>query len=86
MYEKDDLDSIKAPICCLGWASNRTDIASMSDSVTTFDDSLTLEEFVASAKGTTDTQRIPNLPFELAFMDVAGMLPKLSALPLGGVR
>lgn len=82
MYEKDY--ATLSPICCLGWACNFTDIAAMQSTISSIDDSLTLDEFIGLAKGTGDTQQVPSLPVELAFMDIASTLPKLSALPIGG--
>ncbi|KAL8718729.1 MAG: hypothetical protein Q9225_004170 [Loekoesia sp. 1 TL-2023] len=82
MYEKDH--STPSPICCLGWACNFTDTAPMQSTISSIDNSLTLDEFIGSAKGAGDTQRVTSLPVELGFMDIASTLPKLSALPIGG--
>lgn len=86
MYEKEDTAAVKDLICCLGWATNFTDIANVRETVSKFDDSSTLDEFIASVRGTGNSQEVPSLPVELAFIDVASTLPKLSVLPMGGSR
>ncbi|KAL9597735.1 MAG: hypothetical protein Q9219_004929 [cf. Caloplaca sp. 3 TL-2023] len=84
MYEKDH--SAYPPISCLGWACNITDIASVWSNLSSFEDGLALDDFTTHARDTAPTQQLPNLPVELAFTDIASMLPKLSPLPIGGSR
>ncbi|KAL9602386.1 MAG: hypothetical protein Q9179_002543 [Wetmoreana sp. 5 TL-2023] len=47
-------------------------------------ESMTLDEFINSYGETTISQSDPDLPTELAFMDISSTLPKLSILPIGG--
>lgn len=47
---------------------------------------MTLDAFIASTKETSDSQDLPDLPTELAFIDVVSSLPRLSTLPIGGSR
>ncbi|KAL8838983.1 MAG: hypothetical protein Q9170_001913 [Blastenia crenularia] len=49
-----------------------------------FDETSSLDEFIASTKGTGITKLAPSLPVELAFIDIASTLPKLSTLPIDG--
>ncbi|KAL9031876.1 MAG: hypothetical protein Q9196_000131 [Gyalolechia fulgens] len=86
MYEKDGPAAVKDLICCLGWATNFTEIANVRETASNLDDSSTLDEFIASVKRTGASQQVPSLPVELAFIDVASTLPKLSVLPMGGSR
>lgn len=86
MYEKDYSSSTKSPIRCLGWASQCTNISDMEMPLSKFEDGMTLDEFLVSSQRLNDPQGVPNLPVELAFIDIAGTLPKLSTLPIGGYR
>ncbi|KAL8678917.1 MAG: hypothetical protein Q9186_004774 [Xanthomendoza sp. 1 TL-2023] len=46
--------------------------------------SVPVDDFVASIDEATNPQYAPDLPIELAFVDVATFLPKLSTLPVAG--
>lgn len=86
MYEKDGLASTKSPICCVGWGSTFMTTRHDQKVGLKFEDGMTLDEFIAAANESKDSHQVPNLPVELAFIDVACTLPKLSTLPLGGSR
>ncbi|KAL8806298.1 MAG: hypothetical protein Q9182_001445 [Xanthomendoza sp. 2 TL-2023] len=84
MYEKDHTPSSRAPICCLAWASNFTDIAAVRRRMANLPGNVAMDDSLASIDETTNPQYVPDLPIELAFLDVAGLLPKLSTLPVAG--
>ncbi|KAL9011267.1 MAG: hypothetical protein Q9173_003875 [Seirophora scorigena] len=86
MYEKDALISSESPICYIGWTTNLTAIQHVQNMVSQFEDSMTLDAFIASTKEAKDSRHVPDLPNELAFIDVMGTLPKLATLPIGGSR
>ncbi|KAL8642534.1 MAG: hypothetical protein Q9228_000798 [Teloschistes exilis] len=84
MYRKKSLTSSKAPICHLGWATHFTDIQAVRISLAQPADHLTLDELIKSVEKATETSGVPDLPTELALIDVSTSLPKLSTLPIGG--
>ncbi|KAL8789954.1 MAG: hypothetical protein Q9213_000840 [Squamulea squamosa] len=84
LYEKDYSTPSKAPICCLGWASNFTDKDATRKRMSNLEGSTVLDSLIASTDGITTPQYTPELPIELAFVDVASALPKLSTLPVIG--
>lgn len=47
-------------------------------------ENMTLDEFISSLSEATAAQNVPDLPIELAFIDIASTLPRLSVLPIGG--
>lgn len=85
MYEKEYTTSSKAPICCLGWASNFTDVAAVRERMANLEHSVAMDESTASEE-TGNSQYAPDLPIELAFVDIASVLPKLSTLPVAGTQ
>ncbi|KAL8656732.1 MAG: hypothetical protein Q9210_000073 [Variospora velana] len=86
IYDKDAGIPSKTPICYIGWATNLTATPHVQTAISKFEDSMTLDAFIASTKETNDSQYLPDLPTELAFIDVVSTLPKLSTLPFGGSR
>ena len=86
MYEKDYPTPSKAPICCMGWASNFTDIAAIRERMASLGSALVLDDLMASADETLGPRYALDLPIELAFVDVASTLPKLATLPVAGTQ
>ncbi|KAL8733148.1 MAG: hypothetical protein Q9166_002340 [cf. Caloplaca sp. 2 TL-2023] len=86
MHEKDYSTICTAPICCLGWASNSTGIAAMRERMINLGGSVALDDLMTPTDETTNPQYAPDLPTELAFVDVECILPKLSTLPVSGSR
>ncbi|KAL8759268.1 MAG: hypothetical protein Q9199_000881 [Rusavskia elegans] len=84
MYEKDYPTPFKAPICCLGWASNFTDVAAIRERLSSLEGTAVLDDLMTSADETLNPQFALDLPIELAFLDVASTLPKLATLPVAG--
>ncbi|KAL8693429.1 MAG: hypothetical protein Q9218_001739 [Villophora microphyllina] len=84
MYKKESLATSKAAISCLGWASTFTDTQAVRISLAQLADGLTLDDLIDSVGRATGSSAAPDLPMELALIDVATLLPKLSTLPIGG--
>ncbi len=84
MYEKDYPTPSKAPICCLGWASNFTDVVAIRERVANLQGTAVLDDLMSSADETLNPQYALDLPIELAFVDVTSTLPKLATLPVAG--
>ncbi|KAL8994812.1 MAG: hypothetical protein Q9169_005319 [Polycauliona sp. 2 TL-2023] len=84
MHEKVYPTPSMAPICCLGWASNFTDVAATRRRMASTQGTVVLDDLMASTHETLGPQYALDLPIELAFVDVASTLPKLSILPVAG--
>lgn len=84
MYQKVYQTPSKAPICCLGWASNFTDIAAIRRGMASVEGTMVLDDLMTSVGETLNSQNALELPVELAFVDVTATLPKLSTLPVAG--
>lgn len=70
----------KASICCLGWGLNFTYKNGPANLGTVVD----LDEVLSRGPQAQPSNIPPDLPTELAFLDVEGILPRLSTLPAGG--
>ena len=86
MYKNESSTPTKAPITCLGWASNLTDVRAVRTTMAEVADNVSLDDFVTSFNEAASSQKVPDLPNELAFIDVASSMPKLSTLPTGGLQ
>ncbi|KAL8930034.1 MAG: hypothetical protein Q9172_000119 [Xanthocarpia lactea] len=84
LYEKDYSTPSKAPICCLGWASNFTDATAIRKRMANREGGVVLDDLMTSTDEASSPDYAPELPIELAFVDVANTLPKLSTLPVAG--
>ncbi|KAL8675570.1 MAG: hypothetical protein Q9168_000082 [Polycauliona sp. 1 TL-2023] len=84
MHEKVYPTPSNAPICCLGWASNFTDVAATRRRMASLEGTVVLDDLMTSADETLSPQYAMDLPIELAFVDVASTLPRLSTLPVAG--
>ncbi|KAL8953097.1 MAG: hypothetical protein Q9222_001035 [Ikaeria aurantiellina] len=84
MYEKSYLPSPQIPITCLGWASNAVDAPVTNKDTAKIGPKAALDDFISSYKEANHHPSAPDLPMEIAFIDVASVLPKLSTLPIGG--
>ena len=84
MYEKDYSTPSKAPICCLGWASNFTDVAAIRKRMANRESGVVLDDLMTSTDEASSPEYAPELPIDLAFIDITNTLPKLSALPVAG--
>ena len=69
-------------VCCLGWGINFTDVKAIEQQIRV--GRLTLDDMLSRSQPINLTENVPDLPMELAFLDVEGALPKLSTLPVSG--
>lgn len=70
----------KAIICCLGWGVNVT----YRNEPRTVGTTANLDELFNRGPQAQPSNIPLDLPTELAFLDIEGILPRLSALPAGG--
>ena len=74
-----------SPICCLGWGNNSTAGHKTKQGKDKQGPGTSLEDL--SKLGTNGaSESPPDLPRDLAFLDVEALLPRLSSLALSGVE
>ena len=71
-------------ICCLGWGFNAIDLAQTAQPNETFQGWHRLDDLLRSSASPLAADLPSDLPTELAFLDLDGVLPKLSVLPPSG--
>jgi hypothetical protein len=76
----------KSKICCLGWGINFTDPSKVNDEVVNLKGGLTLDDVISRNPQAKALDALPDLPLDLAFIDVEASLPKLSPLSPGGIE
>ena len=76
----------EAPICCLGWGVNFTDSNKVSQQINKLKGDLNLDDVVSHNPQAKGLDPVPDLPLDLAFLDVEASLPKLSTLSSGGIE
>ena len=76
----------KSRICCLGWGINLTDGNKVSLELDKFKVDLTLDDVISQNPRMRSLKSIPDLPLDLAMLDVEASLPKLSPLSNGGIE
>lgn len=75
-----------SPLCCLGWGINFTDSSKVSMQVNKLKNELTLDDIISQNPQTKAVDAVPDLPLDLAFLDVEVSLPKLSTLSSSGIE
>ena len=70
--------------CCLGWGVSFTDARSTQEQLKKLDGESILDEVLQKGLHNVVPDGLLDLPSELAFLDIEGVLPKLSILPVGG--
>jgi anaphase-promoting complex subunit 4 len=70
-------------VTCLGWGLNFTDLKAVKAKIDSGPD-VTLDDILSQAVNLQQPGLIPDLPAELAIIDMESSLPKLSILPSGG--
>ena len=68
-------------VCCLGWGINFVDTNKAAEQVKT-----SLVDIISRNPQTQAVDIPPDLPLELALIDVETSLPKLSPLSSGGIE
>lgn len=76
----------KSQICCLGWGINLTDGTKDGLDLDKFTDKVTLDDVVSRNPQVKSLETVPDLPLDLALLDVEASLPKLSTLSSGGIE
>ena len=73
-------------ICCLGWSINSTANQRTPQSPSSLGHDTSLDDLLTRRGKTLAPDEAPDLPADLAFLDVESLLPRLSPLALGGVE
>lgn len=76
----------KSQICCLGWGINFTDGNKVSLELNKFKNEVTLDDMISQNLRVKSMETVPDLPLDLALLDVEASLPKLSPLSSGGIE
>lgn len=76
----------KSEVCCLGWSINSTGNQEVYPPIGCLGPDESLDDLLSRGKKTYSNDQSPDLPSDLAFLDVEAMLPKLSSLALGGAE
>lgn len=85
VHQLDCTTRSASPICCLGWGINVTGDYKINHERHEVGPEASSDDLLGQAvKRESDT--LPNLPRDLAFLDVEALLPRLSSLALGGVE
>ena len=74
----------QSPFSCLGWGVNFTDSTAVRKQVELAGEALELDDLLRDGADAKASGETPDLPAELAFLDVESSLPKLSALVSNG--
>ena len=73
-------------ISCIGWGVTFTESTSLSQRLQHSKNGITLEDVISRNPSIKFIDAPPDLPLDLAFLDVEGSLPKLSLLSSGGIE
>ncbi|KAI9791458.1 MAG: hypothetical protein M1835_000314 [Candelina submexicana] len=76
--------SKQGQITCLGWGVNFTDSAAVQSRIEQSRSSISLDDILGRVSHDLTQDTVPDLPRDLALLDVDEMLPKLSVLPSAG--
>ena len=76
----------KSQICCLGWGINFTDGNKTGLELDKAKQEVMLDDVLSQSSRMKSMDTVPDLPLDLALLDVEASLPKLSPLPSGGIE
>ena len=76
----------KSQICCLGWGINVTDGNKDGLDFDKLNDKVTLDDIISRNPQVKSLETVPDLPLDLALLDVEASLPTLSILSSGGIE
>ena len=76
----------KSQICCLGWGVNFTDGNKTGVELDKVKQEVMLDDVLSQSSGVKSMDTVPDLPLDLALLDVEASLPKLSPLSSGGIE
>ena len=76
----------KSQICCLGWGISFMDGNKVGLDLDKLKDKLTLDDMISQNSQMKSMDTVPDLPLDLALLDIESSLPKLSPLSSGGIE
>ena len=76
----------KSQICCLGWGINFTDGNKAGLELDKIRQEVMLDDVLSQSSRVKAMDTVPDLPLDLALLDVEASLPKLSPLSSGGIE
>ena len=76
----------KSQICCLGWGINFMDSNKVGVEFDKFKNDMTLDDMIGPRPRVKPMDTVPDLPLDLAMLDIEASLPKLSPLSSGGIE
>ena len=80
MHQMDCAAHTQSLFSCLGWGVNFTDSTAVRRRVESSGEVLELDDLLRNGHNAKASCEPPDLPLELAFLDVESCLPKLSTL------
>lgn len=84
MHQIDCSAHSGSQICCLGWGVNFADIIGARTQAEKVGGEVNLDDLLSQTANGNGSQISPDLPRDLAFLDVERTLPRLSSLSSGG--
>ena len=76
----------KSQICCLGWGINFTDGNKPGSELNKVKQEVILDDVLSQSSRVKSMDTVPDLPLDLALLDVEASLPKLSPLSSAGIE
>ena len=84
MHQLDCMVHSPSSFSCLGWGVNFSDSTAVRKRIEVAENSYELDDLLRQGPDTKSSSEAPDLPAELAFLDVESCLPKLSLLVSSG--
>ena len=75
-----------AQISCLGWGIHFAETKNLSEQIRDLKGEISLDDIISRNPQIKAMDTVPDLPLDLAFLDVEVSLPKLSPLSSGGLE
>lgn len=86
IHQKDCSAYSKSQICCLGWGIIFTDGNKAGLELDKVQQEVMLDDVLRQGSRVKTIDTVPDLPLDLALLDVEASLPKLSPLSSGGIE
>ena len=86
VHQIDCSEYSKSQICCLGWGVNFTDGNKAGLELDKLEREVMLDDVLSQSSRVKSMDTVPDLPLDLALLDVEASLPKLSPLSSGGIE
>lgn len=84
MHQIDFSAHTKSQICCLGWGVNFGDVFTLRTQIGNVGGELSVDDLLSQRNKGDKSHLAPDLPRDLAFLDIEQVLPRLSPLSSGG--